>query len=138
MRDRELTLSLAQAVTASTRTTDIYDQGAPRENIVMGKLFVEITVDEAVAAAGAATVTFQMQCDSDPAFGSPKTVDLTTAIAKADLVPGKLIQVALPSQMNERYLAGYYAVATGPLTAGKFTFAIVDGLQANTHYPDAI
>ncbi len=137
--DKQTMLSSGQTVTTAAGSTDYYDQGAAGDTGLYGKgLQMMIKVDEAVTAAGAATVTFQLQCDADPAFGSPKTVISSDAIGKADLVIGKQVFLPLPIGLDERYVRVYYSIGTGPLTAGKFTAAIVEGVQANKAYPDAI
>lgn len=132
--DSKLKVSSAQVVTASAASTDVIDLAKAGDLGVSG-LKMMINVDEAAAAAGAATVQFSLQCDNDSAFGSPKTVILSDTIGKADLVAGKQIYLPIPVGMDERYLRVYYTVATGPLTAGKFTAAVVESEQASKAYP---
>ncbi len=132
------TVSTAQAVTASARSTDYIDLGSARDIGVSCDQQLLITVDEAATAAGAATVTFQLQCDDNTGFSSAKTVIQTDAIPKASLVVGYQLFLPLPIGLDERYVSVYYSVATGPLTAGKFSAALVHGVQKNKAYPDAI
>lgn len=137
--DRELTFSLAQAVTATAASTDIYDQQVAQNFGALPGHFLQVTFDEAATAGGAATVVIALQCDDNQAFSSPKTVAQTSALALADMMPGKApVVLAIPPSLNERYVRVYYTVTTGPLTAGKFTATVVDGLQSNTAYPDAV
>ncbi|XGC82039.1 Bbp16 family capsid cement protein [Bdellovibrio bacteriovorus] len=128
----------AQAVTTSALSEDQIDMGSAGDIGLSENLQLMINVDETVTAAGAATVTMKLQCDSDPAFGSAKTVIQTAAIPKATLVAGHQIFLPVPMGLDERYLGVYFEVATGPLTAGKFTAALVHGVQKNIAYPDAL
>lgn len=137
--DRELTFSLAQSVTASAASTDYYDQQVSQNFSVISGQFLQVTFDEAATAAGAATVTVTLQCDDNSGFASPKTVATSAALALADMVPGKApVILPIPPGLDERFIRVYYTVATGPLTAGKFTATVVNGLQSNIAYPDAI
>lgn len=129
--------SSAQTVTAAAASTDKVDMGSAGD-IGGSGLQLMINVDETVTAAGAATVEFQLRCDSDSAFGSAKTVLKTDAIPKATLVAGHQIYIPLPAGLDERYLDVYYNVGTGPLTAGKFTAALVKGIQKNVAFADAL
>lgn len=135
--DKQNTLSDSQAVTAAARSTNVIDLGAARD-LGMSPKQLCITCTETAASAGATTVQFQLQCDSDEAFGSAKTVIETAAIPKATLVAGYQIFLPLPIGLDERYMSLYYNVATADLTAGKFSAQIVDQPQANKAYPDAL
>lgn len=135
--DKQLTVSSAQAVTAAAASTDYIDLGVARD-IGMGKMHMVITVDEAATSGGAATVQFQLQCDDNTSFSSPKTVVQTAAIPKASLVAGYQLFMPIPVGLDERYVRLYYNVATADLTAGKFTASVVEGIQKSKAYPDAI
>lgn len=136
--DKKLTFCTEQAVTVSATSTDVIDMGSAGDVGLSSGLHLMINVDETVTAAGAATVNFQVQCDSDSAFGSPKTVVQTDAVPKATLVAGYQLFIPLPVGLDERYLGVKFLVSTGPLTAGKFTAAIVHGIQKNVAYADAL
>lgn len=136
--DKELEFSDAQAVTAAAGSTNYIDLGSARDMGLSGPLQVCVTVDEAATATGAATVTFQLQCDDNSSFSSAKTVIQTDAIGKASLVLGYQFFLPIPVGLDERYVRLYYSVATGPLTAGKFTAQIVESVQKSKAYPDAI
>lgn len=115
--DKYNLFSNAQAVTASAASESVYDNNGGDPNT---DLFLEINVVEAADAAGAATVTFALQTDSDEAFGSATTLYTSAAIALAGMTLGAVpVKIKLPMGL-ERYLRVYYTVATGPLTAGKF------------------
>lgn len=126
--DKLLEFSDSQAVTASAASTNIIDLGADRD-LGISDIDVFLQVMEAVTAAGAATVTFTLETDDNTGFASAVALWTSPAIGKATLVagynPGKF---KLP-QVTERYLRFSYTVGTGPLTAGKFSAALLTGRQ---------
>lgn len=133
--DKFLQVSDSQAVTASAASTDVIDFGQANPNTGMDdRTKMVITVDEAAAAAGAATVVFSVQDSADNSTFAD--VVASGAIGKADLGAGKQIVLAMPTKLR-RYCRVYYTVATGPLTAGKFSAQVVAGIQQNTPYPDS-
>jgi hypothetical protein len=95
-------------------------------------------VTEAATASGSATVVFAVECDDNTSFSSVKQPVLSAAIGKATLVIGYKSFSRFRFGLNERYVRGSFTVATGPLTAGKFTTQIVQGMQNAPAYPDAI
>lgn len=135
--DKELEFSNEQAVTASAASTNHVDKGLGDAGLSERK-HIAITVTEAATAAGAATVTFELQQDSDTDFGTAETVIASQAIGKADLVPGKQIFLPIPIGVDKQFIRMNYVVATGPLTAGKFTAQIVDKPQKSPIYANAI
>lgn len=133
--DKALQVSNEQAVTVSAASTDVIDYGQANPNSGVGQnVSMAITTDEAAAATGSATVTFSIQDSADNSSWSD--VAVTAAIGKATLVAGKQILIPMPSQ-HRRYVRAYYTVATGPLTAGKFSAQVVTGVQLNIAYPDS-
>jgi hypothetical protein len=137
--DYNLKVSASQAVTASAGSTDCIDLGSARDIGVGCQKYFAITCDESATAAGAATVSFSLQCDDNSSFSSAKTVITSDAFAKTVLTAGRdPIYLPIPPGLNERYVRVYYTVATGPLTAGKFSAGVVHGIQASTSYPDAL
>ncbi len=70
-------------------------------------------------------------------FTSPVTLLTSVAIPKASLIQGyDVFAVPIPSGCKQ-FLRVYYTVANGPLTAGKFTAALVTGVMSYKHYPRA-
>lgn len=131
-----------QAITASADSTNVIDLGAPgtpygaaaaiNQDIGKGNpVTILVQVTTAMAAAGAATLTFNISTGATTALGT--TIATVGPIAKADLVAGYQIPIqVLPNKINERYLGIEYVVATGPMTAGNVTAGITMGNQTNT------
>ncbi|NDF13322.1 MAG: hypothetical protein EB060_10980 [Proteobacteria bacterium] len=130
--DRLLTVSSAQAVTASAVSTDVIDLSKAIDIGEGEDLYMHFSVDTAVTAAGAATVEFQVIGSTAAAMSSPVVLGSSGPIAKTALVAGAQIAVRInPSigSLGLRYLSANYSVATGPLTAGAFTAGIVHDIQ---------
>lgn len=132
--DKALQVSNEQAVTSSAASTDVIDTGQTTPDLGASDLYLVINTDEAATAAGAATVTFSLQDSADNS--SFADVAVSAAIGKATLVAGYQHVIPLPTKLR-RYLRAYYTVATGPLTAGKFSAQIVAGFQQNVPKPDS-
>jgi hypothetical protein len=128
LTDALLQLSSAQAVTSTAYSTNTIDLGVARDIGQGEDLYVTIGVDEAATAAGAATVTFQIVTSANANLSSHNILIQTDAIAKTELtLARKPIVLCIPSSIllslpvGQRYFGVQYTVATGPLTAGKFT-----------------
>ena len=133
--DKNLQVSNEQAVTVSAASTDAIDFGQANPNTGLDDhSSMAITVDEAATAAGAATVTISVQDSADNSTFND--VAVTAAIPKATLVAGYQHVIPMPTKLR-RYCRVYYTVATGPLTAGKFSAQIVTGIQQNVAQPDS-
>lgn len=133
--DKALQVSNEQAVTVTAASTDVIDFGQVNPNSGLNlNTTLAITVDEAAAAAGAATVTFSIQDSADNSTFAD--VAVTAAIGKASLTAGQQVLIPMPAK-HRRYVRVYYTVATGPLTAGKFSAQVVVGVQQNTPMPDS-
>lgn len=133
--DKALQVSNEQAVTVSAASTDVIDLGQTNPNLGLNDhTSLAITVDTAATADGAATVTFSLQDSADNS--SFADVVATAAIAKAALTAGAQIVLPMPTKLR-RYVRVYYTVATGPLTAGKFSAQVVTGIQQNIAQPDS-
>lgn len=141
--DALLQLSSAQAVTATAVSTNTIDLSQARDLGPGENLHAVISVDTSAAAAGAATVTFQIVSSASAALTSPTVLAQTDAIAKTDLTAGRkpiVIDlspaVLLAQPIGQRYLGIQYTVATGPLTAGAFTAYLSNSeVTANASYP---
>lgn len=132
--------SEAQAVTATARSTNVIDLGAPGTpydaaaalNQDIGKgakipLLVQVVEDFATLTS----LTIAIETGSADTLG---TVIASQTIAVADLVAGKQFSVdVLPQQVAERYLGLRYTVTGTTATAGKITAGITMGVQTNVH-----
>ena len=127
--DAFLALSSAQVVTATAVSTNTIDLGTARDIGAGEDLEAVFTVDEAALAVGAATVEFQVIGSAAANLGSGVVLGSSGAIAKASLTIGAQIVVQINPQdivpLGYRYIGANYVVATGPLTAGKFTSSIL-------------
>lgn len=133
--DKFLQVSSEQAVTSSAASTDVIDFGHANPNSgLTDHLSMAITVDETATASGSATVTFSLQDSADNSTFAD--VSVTAAIAKASLVAGAQFIIPMPTK-HRRYVRAYYTVATGPLTAGKFSAQVVAGIQQSVAMPDS-
>ncbi|WP_422034739.1 Bbp16 family capsid cement protein [Reyranella sp.] len=134
MYDKLNTFGTDQAVTTTAASTDIVDLGAARDMGNGEALELVILVTETVTAAGAATVTFTLETDDNAGFASAFVLASSGAIAKAALTAGtEVLRVKVPLDA-ERFLRTNYTVATGPLTAGKFTAFLAHDRQASRAY----
>lgn len=130
--DKLNTFGTDQAVTVTAPSTDSLDLGVNPRGIGNGEpLELVIVVTEAATAAGAATVTVDLETDDNAGFASPAVVASSGAIGKAALTAGtEVLRVKVPLGV-ERYLRVNYTVATGPLTAGRFTAFLAHDRQAS-------
>lgn len=137
--DRQTLLSDRQAVTVTAFSTDQYDTGAltPSRNIGrLNDLRAVFTVQQAVTAAGAATVTFELIEADDAAGTGANVIASSAAIGKAALTAGSTpFDIPIPDT-NKRFIMGRYTVGTGPLTAGLFSLALLRGSDHLRAYPD--
>ena len=137
--DANLQLSNAQAVTATAMSVNNIDMGPPPPG-ASNPMAAVVTVDESVAAAGAATVAFEIVSSAASHLSSPTVLASSGAVPKADLgagrapIPIKTTFSDMPA--GHRYVGMRYVVATGPLTAGKFTCHLTDhSINTGAYYP---
>jgi len=127
--DANLTLSAAQAVTATAFSTNTIDLSQVRDIGAGEELNIYVNVDTTATAAGAATVNFQIVTSANANLSSPTIIGQTDAIPKANLVAGKQIVIPIPrsfiNQPGQRYLGLQFTVGTGPLTAGAFSSGVI-------------
>jgi|SRR5882762_6294663 len=139
--DASLTLSAAQAVTASAVSTNTIDLGQARDIGSGDEAQILIRVATTVTAAGAATVNFQVITSVSANLSTPTILGQSDAIPKAVLVAGAQIWLAVPrsfiNKLGQRYLGLQYTVGTGPLTAGAFDcFVLPSESAANIDPPN--
>lgn len=135
--DRQTLLSDEQAVTTTAFSSDQYDTGnvSPSRNLGRSGLRLVVTTDVAATADGAATVTFELIAADDAAGTNAVVLMSSGAIGKAALTAGsKPFDVPIPDH-SKRFLMVRYTVATGPLTAGKFSAALLNGSDYQRAYP---
>lgn len=124
LRDAQLLLSDAQAVTTATATasTNSIDtlNPAPADAGIGEEMWVVGVVNTTVTSGGAANVGFKIQTDDNSAFGSPTDLLTVAAIAKATLVAGYVFLKARLPAGCERYIRALITPDTNDLTAGKF------------------
>lgn len=129
--DYENLFSDEQTVTSTVASTNYIDFGDAKDHAKGNPLMLEVVVDEAVTASGSATVDFALETDSTTTFTPDKSFPLTTGVAKATLVAGYVVYRGSIPQGLLRYAQIKYTVATGPLTAGKFSARLVEAFQSN-------
>lgn len=137
--DANMQLSNAQAVTATAMSANNIDMGHPPPG-ASNPMAAVVTVDESVSAVGAATVTFEVISSAASDLSSPTVIASSGAIPKAKLGAGRA-PLAIKTTFGDmpaghRYVGMRYVVATGPLTAGKFTCHLTDhSINTGAYYP---
>ena len=126
LEDRQLMMSLDQAVTASAASTDFIDLGANRNIGIGEELYVVFTVTTTTVSAGATTMDIVLQGDTSNAFGSAVTLlTIGSAIPKATLVAGYQIRHRVPIFPSAlRFIRGNYTVNTANFSAGAFRLSV--------------
>lgn len=126
--------SEAQAITTTAASTNIIDLGVDRDIGSGEPIELVIDVNTTFTAAGAATLTIDVETDNDSAFGSATVLASTGALALAALTEGsQLLKIRVP-MTTERYLRLNHTVATGPMTAGALTSGLQLSRQDNRAY----
>lgn len=124
--DLKTRVSNAQAITATATSTDYANvqgnQIGEGERLCFNVVCSGTPGTDDFAAAGAATLTIEVQASSD---GSTfNTISSIGPIAKADLTVGKVFKAPIAGKIPsgaKPSLRLNYVVATGPFTAGKLT-----------------
>jgi hypothetical protein len=135
--------SNAQAVTATTASTNSIDLGAP--GTVFGAA-APITRDIGRGASvplalrvvesfnNLTSLTVSIEVDDTAAFSSPVTVFTSPAYSLADLQTGAVRQLlpdSIPIGANERFIRLRYTPAGTAPTTGKVTAGVTMGNQTN-------
>jgi hypothetical protein len=129
-------LSAITTTRVSTNVIDLLnarDLGGPTSPA----MWLYVGVNAAFTAAGAATLTIQMQGSADNSTYA--TYGESRALSIADLTPVQRAMIAswplrLSSDVLPRYLRLNYVVATGPFTAGSLNAQLVLDPQYNFAY----
>lgn len=124
--DAQALFSDKQVVTVTAFGSNFYDTQTIKRNVGRLAQRIKFTTDEAALAAGAATVTFEVvSADASDGTGNTTVLASSAPIAKTALTLGATgFDIDIPDT-NQRYVGVRYTIGTGPLTAGKFTAAIV-------------
>lgn len=124
--DANTILSDAQAVTATVVSSSYYDQQALGDSVQPGA-WVEFLIDTTFTP-NSATVAFELECDDNTSFSSPKTLFRTGALADTVLIAGlRVARVRIPLG-TERYIQARYTV-TGTGVAGKIDCRILNDVD---------
>ena len=134
--DKQNLLSYKQAITVSAVSTNSIDLGPNMWNKSSGDdrgMPLGLFVDESFTAAGAATLTIDIQSSNASDFSSGVVTHQSITLAKADLATAKKLphSLAIPPDAKE-YVRANYTVTTGPFTAGKLTLGNVASRQTNS------
>lgn len=133
--DKNLLLSDGQAITATAASTNVIDFLTSQDMGIGADpaLKVLVNVGTAFTAAGAGTLTIQYQTSDDNSTFT--TIAETPALALASLTAAaRLFGIDVP-RSRARYARLNYVVATGPMTAGTLTAAIVLDRSDHVYYP---
>lgn len=122
--DRGCAFSWDQAITGDAASTDALDLGQSLYDIGPGADLV-IAIFIAEAFNNLTSLTFQLQCDDDSAFGSPRTLTQLN-IALADLTAGRRFTLGMPKERTERYARLYFDVTGSNPSTGKVRAWITD------------
>jgi hypothetical protein len=126
------------AITVTRNSTNVIDLIKTAQDIGTGEdLYVVVAVGTAFTAGGSATLQIALVTDDNASLSSPTVLqDQVAVIAVASLVAGFFLPFRIhPSSVMEQYLGLVYTVATGPMTAGKVTAAIVKDIERWKAYP---
>lgn len=129
--DSQNEFSNKQAITVTAPSTNIIDLGVDRDIGKGEPVPILVQVTTAFTAAGAATLTVDLETDDNASFSSATNLWTSGAIGKATLVEGYKFLINYIPRENERYLRLNYTVATGPMTAGNIEACIASEDQTN-------
>ncbi|WP_076738221.1 Bbp16 family capsid cement protein [Cronobacter sakazakii] len=126
--DQQALFSAAQAITASSASTNVIDTGSSLDSGKGGDVPLLIQVVEGFNNLTSLAVT--VQTDDNSAFSSATDV-ITMTIPLASLTLGyKTPVINLPMKL-ERYVRLNYTVTGTAPTTGKVTAGVVGGVQTN-------
>ena len=123
--DKQQMFSEEQSITGNAASTNYIDLGPQRRGEAGTDMELLIQVREAFTAAGAATLTIDLETDDNTSFSSATVLASSGVIAKASLtLDSEQFKIKIPAGA-ERYVRLNYTVATGPMTAGKLDAGLV-------------
>lgn len=134
--------SNAQAVTATTASTNLIDLGATgtvygaatalTRDVGKGAT-VPLAIRVVESFNNLTSIIITVETDDNAAFGSPASVFTSPTYALADLATGArhLLPDAIPVTTAERYVRLKYTLAGTAPTTGKITAGVVMGIQTN-------
>ena len=139
LMDASNQFSAAQAITATAASTNVVDLGISRDisDGATDNLYLLCEVIAAFTAGGAATLQVQVQTAPDNGSGLPgsyTTLFQSDTLAVAALVAGLRILPGALLGPTQRFVRLNYVVATGPMTAGTLTAALVPALDVQPTY----
>ena len=131
IQDALLSLSAAQAVTATAVSTNTIDLGVARDIGEGEPLYLECIV---TTAAFTTCTSIEMQAITSAAanLGTPTVIGSSGAIPVASLTLGARFYVALNPKvgsLGQRYLGANYVVAGTNAAAGTLTTSVVHGIM---------
>lgn len=125
IQDRENTVSINQAVTATAVSTDTIDLGtsSPARDIGAGEpIEVNVQVGTLFETANSATLQVQVITSANANLSSETVLLQTSALAASALTAGaRILQAHIPAGVAQRYLGLRYVVGTGSFSAGTVT-----------------
>lgn len=100
-------------------------------------LYLVIVVEDAATSGGAATATFSLLTDDDPALGSPNVVASSGTLAVANMTAGTLVAVipVAPGVAWQRYIGLRQTTGTAAFTAGSINAFFTQSPPARHQYP---
>ena len=142
--DKQAEFSDAQAVTATTISTNVVDLISnssgknPLRDIGTGQdVYLVVTTQTAATDTGSdATLTVTLESDDNVGLTSPTVHIASPTLAFAAFAPAGsvVIAVKLPAGSYERYLGVRYTVAAGPLLTGAFDAFLTTDVSAYRAY----
>lgn len=130
IKDKDLEMSLAQAITGDAASTEYINQGAAGDAVRKGFLIVrcDTTFD---SAHDTATLTVKLQSDSAAAFNAALVTHYTSAalaVGSDELTAGGMMKIPLPVGLKQ-YVRVYFDTGTEEFSAGKMDAYIVQDVD---------
>lgn len=102
-------------------------------------LFLVIVADTTATSAGAATASFSLLTDGDPALGTPNVVATTAVWPVASMTAGTVLGIlAIPPGMTwERYIGLRQTTGVAAFTGGAINAFLTQSPPARFHYQNS-